>query len=48
MVAVVVRRECISYSYIKGRKKLVIVSRKYYARVYPFGCGQEHIFLPNF
>jgi hypothetical protein len=29
----VIRKKCVSYSYIKGREKLVIVLKEYYTRV---------------
>jgi hypothetical protein len=29
----VVRRKCVSYSYVKSKKKLVIVLKEYYIRV---------------
>jgi hypothetical protein len=28
-----VRRKCVNYSYVKGKKKLVIVLKEYYIRV---------------
>jgi hypothetical protein len=34
-----IRRECVSYSYIKNKKKLVIVFRKYYIKVL-IQCGR--------
>jgi hypothetical protein len=44
MVALAVRRKCVSYSYIKGREKLVIVLREYCTRVdrlFVFQCFSD-------
>jgi hypothetical protein len=40
----VVKKKCVNYSYVKGKKKLVIILRKYYIRVnklFVFQCFSD-------
>jgi hypothetical protein len=44
MIALVVRRKCVSCSYVKGREKLVIVLKEYCTRVdrlFVFQCFSD-------